>query len=343
MKRKQQEAEITSVQDLPQSSVAHVEKRDERDTVNGEEILKLVKDAHDIIDLFKHISANKEAIKKRFNIVHLTFNVLFTVLFCGYKLFNRLSRSISLSVTFYVMIGVFGLLVVGMGFSLLADRSTKSTQYSSVLIKWFRLGIKLITTAIMVYSIVTHFANGNGELTSNVLDTLIFIMMVFATIVNILVYMGGGIVQLVKWLLSPAKITHSFGKVLLEWYQHINTNKKDGYFVRKQSYRFTENISRVIDTYILPIWGKKKITDINSATLSAIVVATPDEDKMLVEGTLKKVFEFALDRGYVAVDPCLGIKMEGSIDNEIENNIRKDKPVKDSLATRLLNRFLIKK
>ena len=61
---------------------------------------------------------------------------------------------------------------------------------------------------------------------------------------------------------------------------------------------------------------------------------TTEEDRPLVEGTLKSIFAYATECGYVTFDPCKDLNFEGSIEEE--------EKTKQTVKSRLIN-FGLKK
>ncbi len=104
--------------------------------------------------------------------------------------------------------------------------------------------------------------------------------------------------------------------------------------MRKVSKNYLNDIGRCMDNYLIPVIGNKKVGNVDSDHLNLVIQRTPQEDKAIVEGIIKNVFEYAMECGYIRVDPCKSMNLTGSIEVE-EKKEKKSKNKKLTLKERI--------
>ena len=295
------------------------EKVQIRHTINAEEAFTLAKDVYDIRSLIKNIYNNRALIGKRLNLLTLSVSFAFTVLYVAYILFTGLLKKLSLGaeIVLYCLLGVYAVLftvILIVTLCGLGEKAKNIKRYSRVL-AFFRMVIKLVSIAITIVALV--FATVNEEYAAKyvAVDILLIIFSVLCMIVQIIPLLCGGFGKLARWLLSPVKIKIRFSKVALEWYELTVTSGGENVSVKKVSKKYYDEIGVCLDNFLIPTLGKKYINSIKPAQILGVAEVAGD-DRKLVEGILKNIFEYATECGYVTFDPCRDLKFEGSIEEE---------------------------
>jgi hypothetical protein len=153
-------------------------------------------------------------------------------------------------------------------------------------------------------------------------DTVFLILSIFIIIFQALGLFGGGIVTLVHWLLSPVTVKTKFSVVVLEWYQLFTSGESNSVFIKKIDGKYTLAIQHCVDSYLMPILGKKKITSISAGDIQHLLDGLPIEDRQIAEGTLKNIFEYAEECGYVIFNPCRDLGLGGTIEKEEKKTMK---------------------
>lgn len=306
-----------------------------RHTITAEETFTLAKDIFDIRCFLKNVYANRAVISRRLNILTLSVSTIFTLLYSAYVIFVGLTKMLGLELQFIVicsMLGVYALaFVILITVSVLGGRSgAKGVKKVKRTISILTLFVRLLAVAISVTAIVFSASDGQVSAESVTLNVLIIVFSIITIIFQVFPLIFGGTGKLVRWLLSPVKTKHRFSKVILEWYElAVSGSAKEG-AVKKVSSKYFEHIGALIDTYLLPVLGKKYITAIKPAQLLGVVARASEEDRPVLEGVLKNAFSYAAECGYVIFDPCKDLNFEGSVEEE-------EKPSKPTLKKRLFN------
>lgn len=304
-----------------------------RHTISAEETFTLAKDVFDIRCFIKNVYSNRAVIARRLDILTLSVSTVFMMLYTAFVIFNSLTNklSVTLEVTLYVMLGVYAALFIA--FIIVYACSTraraKSVKKYKLALKIFKIIVRCLAIAVSIVAIV--FAGAGGELSAQniALDIVITVISVITLIFQLIPLLFGGSAKLVRWLLSPVKAKYRFSKVALEWYELAVTGGSGKGAVKKVSKKYFEDIGVLMDGYLLPQLGGKYVTAIKPVTLLNLVDKAPEEDKRLLEGTLKNVFAYAAECGYVTFDPCRDLPFEGSVEEP-------EKPQRQTVKGRLL-------
>jgi hypothetical protein len=146
-------------------------------------------------------------------------------------------------------------------------------------------------------------------------DTVFLILSVLIIVFQTIGILCGGIGGLARWLLSPVKVKTKFSVVALEWYQMLTSgDSTKSVVIKKVDVKYKEQIGRCIDNVFVPRLGKKKITAIGAGDVLTALTYVDEADKTIAEGTIKNVFAYAEECGYVVFNPCRDLKLEGTIE-----------------------------
>ena len=295
------------------------EKVNIRHTISAEETFTLAKDVFDMRTFIKNVYSNRAVIARRMNILTLTFSAIFTILYAAYVLFTALYKKLSfgLSITLYVLLGVYAILFIVLLIVFLCGGSdTKHLQRTKKALKVFKFLVRILSIAISIIAIVFSTAGGDYAASNVALDIIIIVFSVIMLIVQIIPLLFGGIGKLVRWLLSPVKIKYRFSHVILEWYDLAVSGSEIKGSKNKISSKYFEDIGTIIDNYLIPALGKKYINTIKPAAILGVVDKADDSVKPVMEGVLKNVFNYAVECGYVVFDPCKDLNFSGSVEEE---------------------------
>lgn len=291
-----------------------------RHTINSDEVFTLAKDVYDIRNVLFNIYNNRALIGRRLNMLTMTCSLAFTLLYVAYILFTGLIKklSIGLSIALYCILGVYAALFALLIILTICEigAKAKNIQKYSKTLALFRLAIRLVSIAITAVALA--FAMGKEEYAAKyvAVDIFLIIFSLACMIIQVIPLLCGGFGKLARWLLSPVKIKCRFSKVALEWYELMVTSGSESKTVKKVAKKYYSEIGVCLDNFLIPAFGKKYINAIKSAQILSVVSLATEEDRPLVEGICKNVFEYANECGYVTFDPCRDLKFEGSIDVE---------------------------
>ena len=294
------------------------EKVQIRHTINAEEAFTLAKDVYDIRSLIKNIYNNRALISRRLNMLTMSVSLVYTLAYVAYILFTGLLSKLSLGmeITMYCLLGVYGVLFIAIFTVSMCELGAKAKnikKFSRVL-SLFRLAIKLVSIVITIVALV--LAMGEEYSAGSVAVKIILILFsILCMICQVIPLLCGGFGKIARWLLSPVKIKLRFSKVALEWYELTVTSSGDNTVVKKVSKKYYDEIGVCLDNYLIPALGKRYVNSIKSAQILS-VAEEAGEDRKLVEGILKNIFEYATVCGYVTFDPCRDLKFEGTIEEE---------------------------
>lgn len=314
------------------------EKVNVRHTITAEETFTLAKDVFDIRCFIKNVYANRAVISRRLDILTLSVSTVFMLLYTAFVTINALAHKLNtgVEIALYAMLGLYAALFIAflIVYACSARARAKSVRKYKLTLKTFKIIVRCLTIAVSIAAMV--FAGAGGELSAKnmALDILIIVFSVITLIFQLIPLMFGGTAKLVRWLLSPVKIKYRFSKVVLEWYELAVTGeggegiKRNG-VIKKVSKKYFDEIGVLIDSYIVPQLGDKYITAIKPAMLLNLVDKAADSEKPLLEGTLKNIFAYAAECGYVTFDPCKDLPFSGSVEEP-------EKPQKQTMKGRLL-------
>lgn len=309
------------------------EIREVRHTISAEETFTLAKDVFDIRCFIKSVYNNRAQIVRRLNIVGLVFSLVFTLFYSAFLLFGGLYRKLTLGweIAVYSILGVYAALVIALfviTFAFNRRPTTESSKRHTKVLKIFRYVIRVASLAMSISALALSVSANAADSVGVALDTIAIIFSIISVIFALVPLLCGGIGGLVRWLLSPAKIKRRFSLVVFEWYNLIVAGSPSTNFTKKVSPEYIADISRCIDNYLVPALGKKYASAIGTNQIFSVINSAPEEDRSVLEGTIKNVFGYAAECGYVTVDPCKDLNLTGSI--EIE-----EKPKKEPFKVRL--------
>lgn len=305
-----------------ESEQAEEEKIKIRHTITAEETFTLAKDVFDIRCFIKNVYANRAVIARRLNVLSLSVSAAFTLLYIAYMIFGGFFTKLGLgvAVTVGVLAGVYFALIVCIIIVTLCSHGakTKSVRKISKALSYFRLVIRLLSMAITIAALALAASGGDYAAPNLAVDVLIIVFSVIVLIFQIIPLLFGGLGKMARWLLSPVKAKFRFSTVVLEWYELAVTGGAQKGAAKKVSSKYFDDIGRVIDNILLPSLGKKYVAAVKPTALVAVVEHAPEEDRPLLEGTLKSTFEYATECGYVTFNPCKDLSFEGSVEEEVK-------------------------
>ncbi|MCH5148212.1 MAG: hypothetical protein J1G05_02445 [Clostridiales bacterium] len=295
------------------------EKVNIRHTISAEETFTLAKDLFDIRCFVKNVYSNRAVISRRMNILTLSFSAIFTILYAAYVLFTALYKKLSfgLSITLYVLLGVYAVLFIVLLILFLGGGSdTKHLLRTKRALKVFKFLVRLLSIAISIIAIVFSTVGGEYAASHVALDIIIIVFSIIMLIVQVIPLLFGGIGKLARWLLSPVKTKYRFSHVILEWYDLAVSGSIIKGSKHKVSSKYFEDIGTIIDNYLIPALGKKYISTIKPVAILSVVDRAEESIKPVMEGVLKNVFAYAVECGYVVFDPCKDLNFAGSVEEE---------------------------
>ena len=296
------------------------EKVNIRHTINAEETFTLAKDVYDIRSVIKNVYNNRAVIARRLNLLTMSFSLVFTLIYVAYILGTGLLNNLSLSadIVLYSLLGVYAVLFIVLFILSLCSMKAKAKNIKKFkrVLAYFRLAVRLSSMAITIVALV--FAMGGEQYAAKhiAVDILLIVFSIICLIVQVIPLLCGGFGRLARWLLSPVKVKHRFSTVALEWYEQTVTAGSDKSSVKKVSKKYYDLIGVSLDTFIIPAIGKKYISTIKSTQVLGLVTEATEEDRPIVEGILKNIFNYATECGYITFNPCRDLNLEGSIEEE---------------------------
>ena len=302
-----------------------------RHTINAEETFTLAKDVYDMRSVIKNIYNNRAVIARRLNLLSMSVSLVFTVLYVSYILFTGILNKLSLytEIAMYCLIGVYVALFITLFVVMTCSLKAKATnikKYTKTL-SVFRYILRLLSLAMAIAAIVlANFSEGSAK--NIALDIVLIIISIICLIVQLIPLIFGSLGKLARWLLSPVKIKRRFSQVALEWYELTVTSGAESKAIKRVSQKYHSEIVVCLDNFLIPAFGKKYVSAIKSAHILSVAESAAEEDRPVVEGILKNVFEYATECGYVTFNPCRDLNFSGSIEEEV----KQPKTVKTRLA-----------
>ncbi|MDE7453432.1 MAG: hypothetical protein K2N22_03390 [Clostridia bacterium] len=290
-----------------------------RHTINAEETFTLAKDVFDIRCFVKNLYGNRAVIARRLNVFSLIVSLIYTVLYVAYIMFSGIIDKLNTggTITFYVVLSIYAavFIVIIVGTACGASAKTKSMKLIRKILAVSRLVVRVLSLALTITALAVVMQGSNFTATHVAIDISMMIFSIFCLIIAIIPLIAGGIVKLVRWLLSPVKIKSHFSAVALEWYEIVATDDGENKAVKKVSQKYLDDIGRCLDNYLIPLLGKKYVNSIKPVAILRAAQGA-QSDKYLVEGILKSIFAYATECGYVTFDPCKDLEFEGTIEEE---------------------------
>lgn len=320
--------------------------REVRHTITAEETFTLAKDVFDLRCLVKSVYSNRAQIIRRLNIFSTVLSAIFTFLYVMFMAFSGVMKiaSYASQVVAYSIIGVhvaltIALIIVSLVWG--SNATTQNVKRKNQVLRIFRFVVRVASLAMGISAVVMSMVSGTDDVISVALDTVALIISIVFVIFSLLPLIFGGFAGLARWLMSPTKVKLTFSFVVLEWYQLLLSENATSKTIQRVSKTYMEDISRCVDGYLIPVLGKRKITSVNANHIYLVVDRAPQEDRHVVEGILKNVFGYALECGYVVVDPCRAMNLEGSIEVEKKKAKKAKKPTLKQRITKKVGKGII--
>lgn len=294
----------------------------------------------------KPIYDNRAQISRRLNAVSTAISIIFFILYVPFLLFGKLYKDLTLGwdIAMYVCIGVYLATLFALFIVTLASGKSTTTTMANRHKKTRKIVlfiVRIASLAIAITALVISAVNGTKDAKGATLDTISIVFAVMSIIFSALPLVFGGLAGFLRWLISPAKVKYKFSMVLLEWYQGLTSEKQINKVIKKATKKYGERIGHLIDDYFIPQLGKKKITAIDRPALAKVLESVPAEDLNLSQWTVKEVFEYAEECGYITINPCTDMGLEGDI--ELEGKQKKTPPAEEKRAKGKLSKLFSKK
>lgn len=304
-------------------NVQKVEETEARQTITAKESFELAKDVYDIRTLIKKVYANRAIISRRLNVLSLIFGVAFSLVYITYAVFSALAGKLSLSfeIVSVALIAAYAAVVIGciVVAACSANVKAKNIKRFKKFLKILNYIAKLLTVAISIACLVMSITSGSTGAAAIAVDTVMIIFAIIMAIVQTIMLLSGGVVGVVKWLLSPVKRKVRFSAVALEWYQLAADDNKDKKPQVRVSKKYIDDVGAVLDGTLLPALGKIYIGNVAPEDLLNALGGLSDELTPVGEGTIKSIFEYACDCGYISDNPCDKLNFSGDInDGEVQ-------------------------
>lgn len=269
----------------------------------------------------KPVYDNRAQISRRLNAVSTAISIIFFILYVPFLLFGKLYKDLEIGwdIALYVCIGVYVVTIIALFIvTLVAGKSTSTAMAKKhkKTRKIILFILRVVSLAIGITALVISAANGSKDATGAVLDTIAIVFAVMSIIFSSFPLIFGGAAGFFKWLISPAKVKFRFSVVALEWYQSLTSESVLNKSYKKLIKKYGESVGQIIDGYLLPQLGKRYIKSIDRGALLKLLETIPQEKHNLTEWTIKRIFEYAEECGYVRINPCKEMELEGDIQLE---------------------------
>lgn len=293
----------------------------------------------------KPVYDNRAQIKRRLNAVSTAISIVFFLMYIPFLLFSKLYKDLALGwdIALYACIGVylltlFVLLVVTVASGKVNTTAMAKRRKSAS--KVILLTVRVASVAIAITALVISSVNGTEDGRAAVADTIAIIFAVMSIIFSALPLLFGGIGGFVKWLISPAKKPKfKFNFVALEWYSSLSADEQMSKSLKKAVRRYGERIGYLLDNYFLPPLGNKLMTAVDRLALTKLLESIPDEDVNLAEWMVKEIFDHAEECGYIKVNPCGEMELEGDLELEAKPKKKPQQENKPNVFDKLAGVF----
>ncbi|MCD8205086.1 MAG: hypothetical protein LUD29_00520, partial [Clostridia bacterium] len=295
--------------------------------ISRAEVYSLAKNVSDIISAGKKVYDNRAVISERLNLLSLIFGLVYTALYIAYVVYSTVGNKLSMGYTIvgYVLIGVY--IIVAVVLIILGlkkpDKNTNNTKRYCRALKVFRFTAKCVSIVIAILALVMNAVMKTSDSYSMAISTLLLVFSIIILVVQVIILVFGGIAGLCRWLLSPPKRKAKASVVTLEWYDNVMSGNADYKSTKKVDKNYVDDIGKAIDTEIIPALGKRNIGSFTSVDVLNIMDTVPKEDRLLCGGIFKNVFKYAVERGYIAENPCRDIDLLGNINEEEKKSLAK--------------------
>ena len=316
---------VTDVNDDKPEEVA-VEKSDKQTrqtlfkTISGViNFIPTVQDAY--TSWVKPIYDNRAQISRRLNSVSTAISIIFFMLYIPFLLMGKLYKDLALGldVAVYVCIGVYittllALLIVTMvsGKSSSTEMAKKHKKTRKIVL----LVVRLASLAIAITALVISATHGNKSTIGATFDTVAIVFAVMSIIFTGLPLIFGGMAGFLRWLISPPKVKYRFSFVAIEWYQSLTSEQQLNKAIKRAARKYGERMGALLDNYFLPAIGKKYMYAVDRDALLKLLDSVPAEERNIAEWMIKEIFDYAEECGYVRINPCKEMELEGDIQLE---------------------------
>lgn len=269
----------------------------------------------------KPIYDNRAQISRRLNAVSTAISIIFFMLYIPFLLLGKLYKDLSLGldVAVYVCIGVYVATIAALLIVTVVSGTSTSTAMAKKHKKTRKIVlfvVRLASLAIAITALIISASRGTKSAVGATLDTVAIVFAVMSIIFTGLPLVFGGMAGFFRWLISPAKVKYRFSFVAVEWYQSLTSEQQLNKAVRRAARKYGERIGALLDNYFLPAFGKKYMYAVDRAALFRLLDSVPADERNIAEWMLKEIFEYAEECGYVKINPCKEMELEGDIDLE---------------------------
>lgn len=272
----------------------------------------------------KPIYDNRAQISRRLNAVSTAISIIFFLLYVPFLLFGKLYKDLSLGldVAVYVCIGVYIITIMALLIVTVISGTSSSTAIAKKHKKTRKIIlfiVRLASLAVAITALIISATRGTKSQIGAALDTVAIVFAVMSIIFTGLPLVFGGMAGFFRWLISPAKVKFRFSFVAVEWYQSLTSEQQLNKAIRKAARKYGERIGALLDNYFLPACGKKYMYAVDRAALFKLLDSVPADERNIAEWMTKEIFEYAEECGYIKINPCKEMELEGDIDLEGKN------------------------
>lgn len=269
----------------------------------------------------KPIYDNRAQISRRLNALSTAISIIFFMLYIPFLLMGKLYKDLSLGldVAVYVCIGVYiatllALLIVTM----VSGKSTSTTMAKKhkKTRKIVLLVVRLASLAIAITALVISASRGTKSTIGATLDTVAIVFAVMSIIFTGLPLIFGGMAGFLRWLISPPKVKYRFSFVAIEWYQSLTSEQQLNKAIKRAARKYGERMGALLDNCFLPAIGKKYMYAVDRDALLKLLDSVPSEERNIAEWMIKEIFDYAEECGYIRINPCKEMELEGDIQLE---------------------------
>lgn len=349
------DAEMEIVEEEEEKSLKPLDSKQSRQSFikrfNG--LLDTAKGGVDTINEFytswiKPIYDNRAQIMRRLNAVSTAISIIFFLMYIPFLLFGKLYKDLALGwdIALYACIGVYLLTLLVLLIVTVASgriNTTAMAKRRKKTSKIILLIVRIASLAIAITALVISSANGTEDGRGAVADTIAIVFAVMSIIFSAMPILFGGLGGFVKWLISPAKAKYKFNFVALEWYSSLSSEKQVNKNLKRAVRRYGERFSLLMDNYFLPALGKRMIDTVDRVALTKLLDGIPDEDLNLAEWMIKEIFDYAEECGYIKINPCGEMELEGDIGLENKSKKKTAEEEKPSVLGKLSSLFVKRK
>ncbi|MDE6558009.1 MAG: hypothetical protein K2K39_02770 [Clostridia bacterium] len=297
------------------------EVKEVRRTISAEETFTLAKDVFDLRNYIMAMYSNRAQIMRRINIANTVIASIFTLLYVAFVVFSGIKDIVSYTsmIVVYSIIGVnAALTVVLITLSVIwgTSATSKNIKRKNRTLRILRFIVRAASLAMSVTAVILAIRSGTGNTLSVAIDVLVLVVSIIFLLLSLLPIIFNGLGGFIRWLMSPTKVKLKFSFVVLEWYELLNTGNGASKSVQRVAKNYLNDIGRCMDSYLIPTIGKKKVGNVDADRLNTVLERTPQEDRPIVEGVIKNVFDYAMECGYIRTNPCKYMNLAGSIEVE---------------------------